>query len=86
MNLQELPTSVLIAWDSRIKSDLEVFGPMFIPPDGEPARTWRRYREDIRAGRLGRVPLGLAVAVGLGSQAWESRLEGHKRHRPRTAW
>jgi hypothetical protein len=49
VNLQELPTSVLIAWDARIKSDLEVFVPTFIPQDGEPSRTWLRYRQDIRA-------------------------------------
>jgi hypothetical protein len=49
VNLQELPTSVLIAWDARIKNDLEVFVPAFTTPDGEPALTWHSYREDIRA-------------------------------------
>ena len=48
MNLQDIPTSLLIAWDARVKRDLEVFVPTFVSQNGEPAQTWRRQRRAIR--------------------------------------
>ncbi|MGP0063966.1 MAG: hypothetical protein ACLQGP_10270 [Isosphaeraceae bacterium] len=49
MNLEEISTPMLVAWDARIRRDLEVFVPTYIPEDGETAQNWRRYRRDIRA-------------------------------------